>query len=82
MQKQAPTHTDWEDYYQVRPTDSVVTPSQQRPQTRPTIIDSRTARTAVKPQEKNTGPGDYIQSRPRSSDETAKARKKNKSSDP
>ena len=62
--------------------DSVVTPSQQHPQTRPTIIDSHTARTAIKPQEKNTGPGDYIQIRPRSSDKTAEARKKNESSDP
>jgi hypothetical protein len=36
---------DWEDCYQVRPTDSVVTPSQQHPQTRSTLRDSRTTRT-------------------------------------
>ena len=51
---------NWEDYYQVQPMDSVVTPSQQCPQTHPTLIDSRTARTAVEPQEKNIGLGDYI----------------------
>jgi hypothetical protein len=65
--------TNWEDYYQVRPTDSVVTPSQQRPQT---LRDSRTTRTTVEPQapsqEKNVRPAD----------ETAKARKENKLSDP
>ena len=44
------TRTNWEDYYQVQPTDSVVTPSQQRLQTRPTLRDSYTTRTAVKPQ--------------------------------
>jgi hypothetical protein len=41
--------TNWEDCYQVRPMDSV-TPSQQRPQTRPTLRDSRTTRTTVKQQ--------------------------------
>jgi hypothetical protein len=65
--------TNWEDYYQVRPTDSVVTSSQQRPQT---LRDSRTARTAVEPQappqEKNVRP----------TDKTAKARNKNGSSGP
>jgi hypothetical protein len=53
--------TNWEDYYQVRPTDSVVTSSQQRPQT---LRDSRTARSAVEPQappqEKNVRLGDYV----------------------
>ena len=34
------------------------------------------------PQEKNIRPGDYIQIRSRPADKTAKARKKNKSSDP
>jgi hypothetical protein len=75
--------TNWEDYYQVRPTDSVVTPSQQRPRT---LRDSRTARAAVEPQappqEKNVRPADYIQIRSRPADETAKARRKNESSDP
>jgi len=57
--------TNWEDYYQVRPTDSVVTPSQQRPQTCSTLRDSRTTRITVKqqqapPQEKNARLGDYI----------------------
>jgi len=78
--------TNWEDYYQVRPTDSAVTPSQQRPQTRPTPRDSRTARTTVEPQalpqEKNIRPGDDTQIMSRPADETAKARKKNESSDP
>ena len=41
---------NWEHYYQVRPTDSVVTPSQQRPQTRPTLRDSCIARTTVEQQ--------------------------------
>jgi len=36
----------------------------------------------VPPQEKNVRPGDYIQIRSRPADETAEARKKNKSSDP
>ena len=75
--------TNWEDYYQVRPTDPVVTSSQQRPQT---LRDSRTTRTTVEqqapPQEKNARPGDYIQIRLRPADETAEARKKNESSDP
>lgn len=78
--------TNWEDYYQVRPTDSVVTPSQQRPQTRPTPRDSRTTRTTVEPQappqEKNIRPGDYIQIRSQPADKTDEARKKNKLSDP
>ncbi|OCL01020.1 uncharacterized protein K441DRAFT_8929 [Cenococcum geophilum 1.58] len=88
--------TNWEDCYQVRPTDLVVTPSQQRPQTRPTLRDSRTARTIVKPQapqqapqqvpqappQKNVRSGDSIQIRSRPADETAKAWKKNKSFDP
>ena len=64
---------NWEDYYQVRPTDSAVTPGQQRPQT---LRDSRTARTTVKQQqasydravleisdEKSTNWGDYYQNR-------------------
>jgi hypothetical protein len=75
--------TSWEDYYQVQPTDSVVTPSQQRPQT---LRDSRTTRITVEPQapprEKNVRSGDYIQIRSRPADETAEARKKNESSDP
>ena len=80
--------TNWKDYYQARPTDSVVTPSQQRPQT---LRDGRTARAAVEPQapsqEKNVRLGDirlgdYIQIRSRPADETAKARKKNELSDP
>ena len=40
---------DWEDCYQVRPTDSV-TPSQQRPQTCLTLRDSRITRITVKQQ--------------------------------
>ena len=75
-------HTNWEDYYQVRPTNSV-TPSQQRPQT---LRDSRTARTTdeppAPPQEKNIRLGDYIQIRSQPADETAKARKKHESSEP
>ena len=55
---------NWKDYYQVRHTDSVVTPSQQRPQTHPTLRDSRTTRTTIEPQappqERNVQPGDYI----------------------
>ena len=51
--------TNWEDYYQVRPTD-LVTPSQQHPQTRPTLRDSSTARTVALPQEKNIQPGECI----------------------
>jgi len=51
--------TNWEDYYRVRPTDLVVTLSQQRPQT---LRDSYIIRTTVKPQappqEKNIQPGD------------------------
>ena len=65
--------TNWEDYYQVQPTDSVVTPSQQRPQTRPTLTDSRTARTAVEPQENNARPEDYMQIMSRPADKTAEA---------
>jgi len=76
------TRTNWEDYYQVRPTDSAITPSQQRLQT---LRDSRTTRTAVEPQappqEKNVRPGDYVQIRSRPADETAEARK-HESSDP
>jgi hypothetical protein len=75
---------DWEDSYQVRPTDSV-TPSQQRPQTWSTLRDSRTARTTVEPQalpQENVRPGDYVQIISRPADKTAKARKKNESSDP
>ena len=71
--------TDWEDYYQVRPTDSVVTSSQQRPQT---LRDSRTARTTVEPQGKNVRPGDYIRIMSRPADKIAEARKKNESSGP
>ena len=41
---------NWEDYYQVRPTDLVVTLSQQRPQTRLTPRDSRITRIIIKPQ--------------------------------
>ena len=75
--------TNWEDYYQVRPTDSVVTSSQQRPQT---LRDSRTARTTVEPQappqdppqEKNVRPGGYIQIGLQPADKTAEARKENK----
>ena len=78
--------TNWEDYYRVRPTDSVVTPSQQRPQTCPTLRDSCTTRTTVEPQapsqEKNIRPGDYIQIGLRPADETAEARKRNELSDP
>ena len=66
-------HMNWEDYYQVRPTDSAVTPGQQRPQT---LRDSRIARTTVEPQapsqEKNVRPADEI----------AEARNKNESSNP
>ena len=69
---------NWEDYYQVRPTDSV-TPSQQRLQT---LRDSSIARTAIAPQEKNVRLGDYAQIMLRPIDKTAKARKKNESSDP
>ena len=76
---------DWEDCYQVRPT-NLVTPSQQRPQTCSTLRDSRTTRTTVEqqapPQEKNARLGDYIQIRLRPVDKTAEARKKNKLSDP
>ena len=59
--------TNWEDYYQVRSAD-LVAPSQ-RPQTRPTLRDSRTAikpqapqrvPQQVPPQEKNIRSGDYI----------------------
>ena len=75
--------TNWEDYYQVRPTDSVVTPSQQRPQT---LKDSCTTRTTVEPQappqEKNVRPGDYIQIGLQPADKTAEARKENKLSGP
>ena len=74
-------HTNWEDYYQVRPTDSV-TPSQQHPQTHPTLRDSSTARTAALPQEKNVQPGECIQIISQPADKTAEARKKNKSSNP
>jgi hypothetical protein len=42
---------NWEDYYQVRPADSVVTPGQQRPQTCSTLRDSHTTRTTVKQQQ-------------------------------
>jgi len=78
--------TNWEDCYQVRPTDSV-TPSQQRPQTCSTLRDSRTTRTTVEqqqapPQEKNIRSGDYIQIRSRPADKTAKARKGNESFNP
>jgi hypothetical protein len=76
---------DWEDSYQVRPTDSV-TPSQQRPQTWSTLRDSRTARTTVEPQappqEKNIQPEGYIQVISRPADKTAEARKENKLSGP
>jgi hypothetical protein len=75
---------DWEDSYQVRPTDSV-TPSQQRPQTLSTLRDSRTAGTTVEPQalpQENVRPGDYVQIISRPADKTAEARKKNESSDP
>ena len=63
--------TNWGDYYQ----------------NRLTLRDSRTARTTVKqpqapPQEKNVRPGDYIQIRSRPADETAKARKRNRLSNP
>ena len=65
--------TNWEGYYQVRPTDSVVTSSQQRPQT---SRDSRTARATVEPQappqEKNIRP----------IKETAEDRKKNEPFNP
>ena len=71
--------TNWEDYYQVRPTDSVVTSSQQRPQT---LRDSRTVGTTVEPQEKSVRQGDCIQIRSRPADKTAEARKENKLSDP
>ena len=75
--------TNWEDYYQVRPTDSVVTSSQQRPQT---LRDSRTVRTTVEsqapPREKNVRLGGYIQIRSRPADKTAKARKKHELSEP
>jgi hypothetical protein len=78
--------TNWKDYYQVQPTDSVVTPSQQGPQTRPTLRDSRIARTTVEPQappqDKNIRPGDYIQIRSRPTDKTAEDRKKNKPFNP
>jgi len=77
---------NWEDYYQVQPTDSAVMPSQQRPQTRPTPRDSRTTRTTIKPQalpqEKNVRLGEYIQIISRPVDKTAEAKKKNKSSNP
>jgi hypothetical protein len=77
---------DWEDCYQVQPTNSV-TPRQQHPQTYSTPRDSRTTRTTVKqqqapPQEKNVRPGDYVQIMSRPTDKTAEARKKDKSSDP
>ena len=82
-QEQAPViRTNGEDYYQVRPMDSVATPSQQRLQTRPTLRDSSTNRTTVEPQEKNVRPGDYIQIRSRPADRTAEARKKYESPDP
>ena len=71
---------NWEDYYQVRPMDSVVTPSQQRLQTRPTLRDSCTTRTTIKPQalpQENVRPGDYIQIMLQPADKTAKAKKKN-----
>jgi hypothetical protein len=70
---------NWEDYYQVRPTDSVVTSSQQRPQT---LRDTRTARTTIKPQEKNIQPEGYIQVILRPADKTAEARKENNLSGP
>ena len=74
--------TNWEDYYQVQPTDSVVATSQQRPQI---LRDSHTARTTVEPQappqEKNVRVGDYIQIMSRPADKTTEARK-NESSDP
>ena len=77
--------TNWEDYYQVRPTDLVVTPSQQRLETHLTLRDSYTTRTTVEPQaplQKNVRLGDYIQTRSRPADETAEARNKNESSNP
>ena len=74
---------NWEDYYQIQPTDSVVTSSQQHPQT---LRDSRTARTTIKPQnplqEKNIQLRDYIQIKLQPADKTAKAKKKNKLSNP
>jgi hypothetical protein len=78
--------TNWEDYYQVRPIDLAITPSQQHLQTRPTLIDNRITRTTVKPQappqEKNVQPRDYIQIRLRPADKTAEARKKDELSNP
>jgi len=76
--------TNWEDYYQVQPMDSAVTPSQQRPQTRPTPRDSCTTRTTIKPQalpqEKNVQLGECIQIILWPMDKTVEAKKKNKSS--
>jgi hypothetical protein len=50
---------------------------EQRPQTCPTLIDSRTARTTVEqqapPQEKNARLGDYVQIRLRPTDKAAEA---------
>ena len=69
-QKQVPVvRTDFTTFY-----DGVVLKNsdEQRPQTRPALRESRTARTTVEPQEKNVRPVDEI----------AEARKRNGLSDP